>query len=185
MKIRILKEVAQIFYLNKKIMIFFGVNSLWLQNLVYTIIDAQDKKTSHTYHWFVIEWKTLHGTKCICCTVDVLEDDKCLTPHLQWFQCHNIKNLPKLWEDGIEGFLQFCRIKEHILNITIKYMMCLTMNIKAKGLSKRQWIKLAAVDIYPVIEHKISLWHRCGNCSYRWQENNFLTHKGPYYIHTK
>ena len=35
--------------------------------------------------------------------------------------------------------------------------MCLTMYIKAKGLSKRQWIKLAAVDIYPVIEHKISL----------------------------
>lgn len=59
------------------------------------------------HHRFVIEWEPLHGTQGIGGAVDLLEDDKGLTPHLQGAGNQNVQDLTKLREDRVQRLLQF------------------------------------------------------------------------------
>ena len=72
------------------------LNVMWLETLAMS------------HHGFVVEWKPLHGPECVCCARDITEHDKRLTSHLEWLECDNVHYGPKLRENGIEWFLQFC-----------------------------------------------------------------------------
>lgn len=63
-------------------------NEFDLQGTDILVLAAQNK--NFNYHRFVIEWKPLHGPQSTGGTVDVLEDDKCLSSGFQWFSSDNV-----------------------------------------------------------------------------------------------
>lgn len=71
----------------------------------------------NTYHWFIIERESLHGSQSIGCRVDLFENHKCLAPHLQGLHCHYVQDLTKLWENGVKGLLQLWNTyKKYLFN---------------------------------------------------------------------
>ena len=51
----------------------------------------------------------MHGPEGVGGRGDLLEDDKRLASHLERLQGHNVQDLAKLRENGVQGLFQICK----------------------------------------------------------------------------
>lgn len=62
-----------------------------------------------SYHGFVVEGEPLQLPEGIGGGSQLFEDHKGLTPHLHGLQGHDVDDLTKLGEEGVQGALHLCR----------------------------------------------------------------------------